>query len=232
VEKESAWRYHPTGAADVVMENHYHVLGIGPDATAAEIKRAFREKAKQLHPDLARTSDAAAMRRLLDAYEVLSNRDRRFQYDRIFSRAARSDAWDYHTYLKEHSDDPECQAKRIFFELLHFQEDSAVKVWQESGGENFKLRSLLDREDWMDCAFLLAEELAKEGFAHEAFVILIHLLAEEREKPYFRHFALDVELLLKEVARLRLRRAVDNETWIECLGVMLQLGFPPKDDAF
>ncbi|MDR3324449.1 MAG: J domain-containing protein [Spirochaetaceae bacterium] len=214
------------------MENHYEILGIREDASGAEIKRAFREKAKRLHPDIARTADAGAMRRLLVAYETLSNRDRRFEYDRIFQYAKQHDSWDYRTYLKERSDDPEYQAKRIFFELLHFEEDSAIKVWQESGGIDFPLWKFLDREDWMDCAFLLAEELARQGFAHEAFLILVSLLREEQEKPYFRHFTLDVELLLKEVVRLKLRRTVDDETWMDCLRAMLRLGFDAKTEAF
>ncbi|MDR3301185.1 MAG: DnaJ domain-containing protein [Spirochaetaceae bacterium] len=213
------------------MENYYHVLGIKESASIAEIKRAFREKAKQIHPDLARSADAGEMRRLLNAYEVLSNRERRFEYDRIYRYTQKPKSWDYHTYLKEHSDEPECQAKRIFFELLHFEEESAIKVWNDAGGINFQLRKFLDREDWMDCAFLLAEELAKQNYAYESFLILISLLIEEHKKPYFRHFTLDVELLLKEIVRLSLRRVVDDKTWIACLRSLLQFGFSAKEEA-
>jgi curved DNA-binding protein CbpA len=213
------------------LVDHYKVLGIKENATIAEIKRAFREKAKRLHPDLAASSDTGQMQILLSAYEVLSNRERRFQYDMVFKRAGKQSSWNYRDYLREHADDPECQAKRIFFELLHFGEDTAIEVWQDCGGINFPLRKFLGREDWMDCAFLLAEELEKRHCVYESFLILVQLLVEERKNAYFRHFTFDVELLLKELIRLKLRRAVDDKTWVECLRSLLQLGFPVKEEA-
>jgi uncharacterized protein YqgQ len=213
------------------LDNYYSVLGIDEDASIAEIKRAFREKAKLLHPDIAASPDTSAMRQLLTAYRTLSNRERRFEYDRIFKRSTKKDAFNYHDYLREHKNNPEYQAELIFFELLHFEEESAVKVWLSLGGINFKMRDFLDREDWMDCAFLLAEELEKEHYIYEAFLILTDLIIEERKNPYFRHFSFDVELLLKELARVKLHAVVDGTTWIECLRSLLQLGFPEKEEA-
>jgi curved DNA-binding protein CbpA len=213
------------------LDNYYSVLGIGEDASTSEIKRAFREKAKLLHPDIAASSDTSGMRRLLTAYQALSNRERRFEYDRIFKRNTKSGGFDYHDYLRKHKNNAEYQAELIFFELLHFEEESAVEIWLAQGGVNFKMRQFLEREDWMDCAFLLAEELEKEHYIYEAFVILTELLVEERKNPYFRHFSLDVELLLKEIVRMKLRNKVDDKTWIECLRALLEFDFPPKEEA-
>ena len=52
------------------MEEYYKLLGIQPDASVAEIKTAFRRKAKQLHPDLSKESeaDAKAFQKILKAY--------------------------------------------------------------------------------------------------------------------------------------------------------------------
>jgi hypothetical protein len=213
------------------LDNYYSVLGIDENASIAEIKRAFREKAKLLHPDIAASPDTSAMRRLLTAYQALSNRERRFEYDRIFKRSSKKDAFNYHDYLRKHRNNPEYQAELIFFELLHFEEEAAVKVWLDLGGINFKMRNFLDREDWMDCAFLLAEELEKEHYIYEAFLILTELLIEERKNPYFRHFSFDVELLLKELSRVKLRPTVNDTIWIECLRSLLALGFPEKENA-
>jgi uncharacterized protein YqgQ len=99
------------------------------------------------------------------------------------------------------------------------------------GGVDFQMQKFLDREDWMDCAFLLAEELVKEHYVYEAFLILTALLVEERKKAYFRHFSFDVELMLKELVRLELRGAVDDKTWIECMRSLLRLEFPAKEEA-
>ena len=65
-------------------DDYYIVLGVSPDASAPEIKRSFRRRAKQLHPDTARIEADSSMRQLLDAYEVLSDPERRAEYDRWY----------------------------------------------------------------------------------------------------------------------------------------------------
>jgi hypothetical protein len=83
----------------------------------------------------------------------------------------------------------------------------------------------------MDCALILAEELEKRGRYYESFMLLVSLVREERRNPYFRHFMPEVETFLKELVRLRLKTAVDNETYLECMELLLELRFPPKDEA-
>jgi len=216
------------------MTSHYELLELNENATAQEIKKAFREKAKRLHPDIAGEGAAAEMRKLLSAYETLSDANRRFEYDRVYHRFTEKyrvkQGFDYRSFLRERKDDPKSQATLIFFELLHREEDSAISIWQELGGLDFPLEKNLDREDWMDCTFILAEELARKNLCFEAFVLLVKLVREERRRPYFKHFMQDVEIFLKELVRLRLRKTVDDETYVECLEALLELGFPPKDE--
>ncbi|MDR0554444.1 MAG: DnaJ domain-containing protein [Treponema sp.] len=213
------------------MENYYSLLGVSQCASPQDIKRAFREQAKRLHPDIAGADTASAMRKLISAYETLSKADRRSEYDRAYSRFAQSNVFDYHAYLREASDDPELQAKLVFFDLLHLEEDEALEVWKAQGGLNFPMDRYLDREDWMDCLFILAEELEKRERYYEAFMLLAVLVREERRRPYFRHFSIEVERSLKELVRLRLRASVDGETYIACMETLLELGFPPKEEA-
>ena len=217
------------------LNSHYELLGVSADATAGEIKKAFREKAKQLHPDIAGESAAEEMRKLLSAYETLSDKNRRSEYDRIYSRFAAQYRWkqgfDYRNFLRERKDDPKSQAKLIFFELLHLEDEEAISIWKTLGGLDFPMENYLDREDWMDCTFILAEELAKKGMCFEAFALLVKLVREERRRPYFKHFMQDVETFLKELVRLRLRKTVDDETYIECLEAMIDLGFSSRDEA-
>ena len=205
------------------MTNYYEILGLSVNASSEEIKKAFRLKAKRLHPDIAGENGAAEMRKILSAYQTLLDRNRRFEYDRAYRRFTgkygENKGFDYRTFLRDRKDDPESQAKLVFFELLHLEEDAAISVWREQGGLDFRMEELLGREDWMDCSYLLAEELTKKNFCYEAFVLLVKIVREEKRQPYFKHFMQDVEMFLKELVRLRLRKAVDKETYLECLEV-------------
>jgi curved DNA-binding protein CbpA len=213
------------------VDNFYSLLGVDRNAAPGDIKRAFREKAKRLHPDIAGKNTEGAMRRLLAAYEILSSRDRRFEYDRAYARFVEKNGFDYRSFLRERTEDPSSRAKLIFFQLLHLNDDDALDLWQAAGGLDFPLEKYLDREDWMDCSFLLAEELDKRGLSYESFRLLVRISAEERRRPYFRHFMEDVEQFLRELVRLRLRPAVSKETYVECLESLMGLGFSSKDEG-
>lgn len=64
------------------MKDYYGLLGVAPDATAEIIKSAYRKKAAQFHPDRNPEADAAAkFRAVQEAYELLSDTDRRKSYD-------------------------------------------------------------------------------------------------------------------------------------------------------
>jgi molecular chaperone DnaJ len=64
--------------------DYYEVLGVSRDASEPEIKRAFRARARELHPDVSAAPDAdGRFREVAEAYEVLSNADSRATYDRL-----------------------------------------------------------------------------------------------------------------------------------------------------
>ncbi|MDR0377758.1 MAG: J domain-containing protein [Spirochaetaceae bacterium] len=213
------------------MENYYSLLGIEDDASSQDVKRAFREKAKRIHPDIVGGGGSEAMRKLLTAYEVLSDYERRYEYDRAYRRFVKAGGFDYREFLRAKPDDPASQAKFVFFELLHLEEEEALAAWRNQGGLDFPMHEYLGREDWMDCTYILAEELEKRECYYEAFALFVALVREERRLPYFRHFNIELENSLKELVRLRLKAAVDGETYLECLETLLELGFPPRDEA-
>lgn len=63
--------------------DYYEVLGISRTAAAAEIRTAYRRLARQYHPDLNTNEDAEErFKELNEAYEVLSNEQKRALYDR------------------------------------------------------------------------------------------------------------------------------------------------------
>jgi molecular chaperone DnaJ len=67
--------------------DYYEVLGVARTASDADIKRAFRTLAREVHPDVSDAPDAEQrFKEIVEAYEVLSDRERRATYDR-FGRA-------------------------------------------------------------------------------------------------------------------------------------------------
>lgn len=66
--------------------NHYETLNVSPQATAAEIKQAYRRLAKIFHPDSqSQTADSDKIIEVNAAYEVLSDPIRRRRYDQQLS---------------------------------------------------------------------------------------------------------------------------------------------------
>lgn len=69
----------------MAKQDYYETLGIARDASEAEIKKAYREKAKELHPDRNPENREWArkeFRKVAEAYEILSDPQKRAQYDR------------------------------------------------------------------------------------------------------------------------------------------------------
>ena len=69
-------------------KDYYEVLGVSKTASQDEIKSAFRHLAKKYHPDVSKEPDAEAkFKEIQEAYAVLSDEEKRKQYDQ-FGHAA------------------------------------------------------------------------------------------------------------------------------------------------
>src|SRR4051812_7997262 len=62
-------------------KDYYVILGVSRDATTAAIKRAYRQLAKRLHPDMDMDASTEAFRDVQAAYETLADAERRRRYD-------------------------------------------------------------------------------------------------------------------------------------------------------
>ena len=67
-----------------VKRDYYDVLGVSREASQDDIRRAFRKLARQYHPDISKEDGAEArFKEVNEAYEVLSDAEKRRQYDRF-----------------------------------------------------------------------------------------------------------------------------------------------------
>jgi len=69
-------------------EGFYAILGLDPAAGPEAITAAFRRKAREVHPDVPGTGNTSAFVAVRQAYDVLSNRERRASYDHSARQAA------------------------------------------------------------------------------------------------------------------------------------------------
>jgi molecular chaperone DnaJ len=78
--------------------DYYEVLGVAREASESEIKKAFRVRARELHPDVNSHDPEAEekFKQAAEAYEVLSDPERRRTYDAYGHEGLRSGGWSPH----------------------------------------------------------------------------------------------------------------------------------------
>jgi curved DNA-binding protein len=102
------------------FRDYYEVVGVPRDATAEDIKRAYRRLARKYHPDVSKEADAEErFKELGEAYEVLKDPEKRAAYDQLGSRWKEGQEfkpppdWDFHF-----EGEPGSAAFSDFFESL------------------------------------------------------------------------------------------------------------------
>ncbi len=221
------------------MVDYFKVLGVRPGASLAEIKKAYRKKAKILHPDTSRDESSKKFRELVTAYEkILELREKNFFGAYSFYREFYKDddapkEFDYHTWLSARHDD-ESRAKLIFFDLMHEREDEAVQEFKRMNmsGRNFSLKHWFSREDFMDYGYILAEELVFRNEYYDAILLLEQIIRLEWSFDYFKVFFPEVKDFTLSILRHNIDGKINDELALDVFERALELDFSVSDDVF
>ena len=209
------------------IPNYYQILEIGRNASAPEIKRAFRKLAKRYHPDKLHTDfgpDEVAhakhkFREICNAYDVLQDEKRKSDYDRILQNIERQKK-SYRSYYDRFNELNQdfTKLELLFQALLHQNYETGISIYEqlcqrcEKKGTKWCIDDFFNYEDSRDCEFLIAEAYQNLGFSNGngsiserhrkielAMQIYESLLSAEGERPCFKHFIKEVKERLKRI---------------------------------
>ena len=221
------------------MKDFYKILGVRKEATLAEIKRAYREKVKNLHPDL--TGDISRkdeFNEVVHAYRVLADAHQRSIFDESFFFRAKANphkaqSFDYYKWLSGR-DDYESRAKLIFYTLMHNKEDEAVAEFKrmQMAHADFSLKNYFTREDFMDYGYILAEELVIRAEYYDAFLLLEQIIKMEYSYRYFYIFFPEVIDFTLTILKRNIDGVISDELALDVYERALDLELGKTNDAF
>ena len=201
--------------------DYYQILEIGRDATAREIKGAFRKLAKRYHPDKnPERIDFAEhkFREIRRAYNTLGDAKQKADYDQTLRRIERQQKA-REAYLEKLSklDQNATKLELLLEALLHQNYETGISLYEqlchsnEAVGKAWHIDDFLSYEESRDCEFLIAEAYQTLGFSNgdpssdierhrkikQAMLIYESLLSAETKRPCFKHFIREVKERLK-----------------------------------
>ena len=216
--------------------DYYRILGVPPNATAEEIRRSFRRLVLLLHPDKNPDRSERSERRireLIEAYEVIGDREKRRAFDvefgrrksdsrqRASGRAGKGESGKVpeETLFFFRKSDPNAYALRVLYFLVNGRGPEAVPLLtqlEERWGAGF-LRQELERGDYLDCLFLLGEyHLGRREYV-AAFRRIRAFWLHDRNSRFPRHYLDAVVTHLKDLYLRRLPQSMAPSEAIEAL---------------
>lgn len=221
------------------MIDCYKILNVRPNATLSEIKKAYRTKVKQLHPDTAsEVVESEEFSQVVQAYKILSDsRQRNIFDDSFFSKFRKShtetSSFDYYKWLSAR-DDEESRAKLIIYTLMHGKEDEAVAEFKrmQMNHADFSLKKWFTREDFMDFGYILCEELVIRQEYYDAFILLEQIIKMEYDYHYFYVFFPEVIDFTMNILKHDIDGVISDELALDVYERALDLNLGKNADKF
>ena len=170
--------------------DYYALLEVEVESTRDDVRRAFRGKLLEVHPDKAtEPRDGHLLGQVMRAWEILGDEDLREAYDRIWRLHHRGEGLDLESRLPHvtESDRPQNRARSVLFLLLENRGGEALERLRGLGETApLFLREHLDSDEFIDAAFLIAELFEARKAWFEAIEWLDHLIRAERGRRRHR----------------------------------------------
>ncbi len=167
--------------------DYYEVLRIDPAASAERVRRAFRKRVLEVHPDKSRRPpDARLLPLVLEAFSVLGNPAERERYDRQRRTVARRRRLRGRSGSIPHVTESERPADRaravLYLLMLGKGRDALARIARMDGRPISYLAHHLERNEFVDAAFLLGEYLEERGKLAKALEWYQALIGSERKR--------------------------------------------------
>jgi len=213
---------------------HYETLRVSSKASPREVRTAFRQLVKVYHPDKnpQRTEWAEVrMRQLLEAYQVISDRQRRNVYDRRLQmqRAGVSFA----ERMARKPKDFGAQSQLLLYHLLQGHFDEAIALHETLKGRRiaFSLADHLDDCDYLDSLFLLGEAYEARKQWRTATRFYWEAYEQEAGGPKKRYFFDELRDRLRVLFSQRLVQGLSPEDTLKNYRRALDLCVTNRDAA-
>lgn len=210
----------------ISIENSYKILEVRKDFSQAELKKAFRKKAKLFHPDKSGKKNTEQFQKILEAYNLLCSLHENSVFD--FRERKQESTFDYHEWLSK-KDDNASRAKLIFWDVMHNFEDEAVSIFKQFFDAE-TLQKYFSIEDFMDYGYILSEELFFRSEYYDAFLLLEQIIKLEYKYNYFKIFFPEVIDFALKILKNKMEGNVPDELALDSWERSLDLNFSPKDE--
>ncbi|WP_394169863.1 DnaJ C-terminal domain-containing protein [Saccharospirillum alexandrii] len=192
------------------FKDYYKVLGLADKATQAEVKQAYRKLARKYHPDVSKEKDAEAkFKEVGEAYEVLSDVEKRAEYDQIRALRAAGGGRRSAGAGAGMSDDEASRQFSDFFRSVFgggmAGEGMAGSGFRQAGASDWGGRSFSHRGQDMHHRLALFLEEAVQGV--QRTLKLEMPAADARGQMYHKTKTLNVKIPAGVVAGQRIRLA-------------------------
>jgi len=181
------------------MKEYYQILNVKEDSSISDIKKAFREKIKKLHPDINQNIYKDELLKVLEAYEILSKVIEKEDSKEFKYKEKKEKDFNYKDYLKNRKDF-KSYSNLILLELMDDNDKEAFDLYFSLMlKKDYSLEKTLKTDDFLDCSFLLAELAYKQKKYNTAYFLIKKIIEYEYEEAYFKIFFIDVLILAKKI---------------------------------